>query len=161
MHSECGGLQRWSFSNCSTSGTLCACEVLCVLSSLSPCLPAKPAWWGFALLCRYWRIKSQGLAHTVLFFQEGNFYHLKDRDADIGMRVGLQPMGGARGAHVAYVAFQCLRTCRQLDLCTAPPDVCLLSSAGCAVNMWCVGCNVSAFNEWAAKVLSLGYTVAR
>ncbi|PRW57902.1 DNA mismatch repair Msh6 isoform X2 [Chlorella sorokiniana] len=77
---------------------------------------------------RYWRIKSQGLAHTVLFFQEGNFFHLKDRDADIGMRVGLQAMGGTRGS---------------------------------AANMWCVGCNVSAFNEWAAKVLSLGYTVAR
>lgn len=135
-------------------------EALCVLSSLSPCLPAEPTWWQFASSCRYWRIKSQGLAHTVLFFQEGNFYHLKDRDADIGMRVGLQPMGGARGAHVAGVALQRLRTRRQ-HLCTAQPDVCLLSSAGSAANMWCVGCNVSAFNEWAAKVLSLGYTVAR
>lgn len=33
--------------------------------------------------------------------------------------------------------------------------------AGSAANMWVVGCNVSAFNEWAARVLSLGYTVAR
>ena len=28
----------------------------------------------------------------------GNFYHLKDRDADIGMRVGLSSMGGRRGS---------------------------------------------------------------
>ncbi|KAL4436867.1 hypothetical protein ABPG75_004006 [Micractinium tetrahymenae] len=77
---------------------------------------------------QYWRIKAAGLAHCVLFFQEGNFYHLKDTDADIGMRVGLSAMGGARGS---------------------------------AANMWTVGCNTSAFNEWAAKVLALGYPVAR
>ncbi|KAL4430604.1 hypothetical protein ABPG77_005844 [Micractinium sp. CCAP 211/92] len=77
---------------------------------------------------QYWRVKAAGLAHCVLFFQEGNFYHLKDTDADIGMRVGLSAMGGARGS---------------------------------AANMWTVGCNVSAFNEWAAKVLALGYPVAR
>lgn len=29
---------------------------------------------------------------------EGNFYHLKDLCADIGMRVGLNAMGGARGS---------------------------------------------------------------
>lgn len=32
---------------------------------------------------------------------------------------------------------------------------------GSAPNMWTVGCTVSAFNEWAAKVLALGYAVGR
>lgn len=32
---------------------------------------------------------------------------------------------------------------------------------GSAANMWTVGCNVSAFSEWAAKVLAVGYAVAR
>lgn len=93
------------------------------------CIPASA--FGTDLTgahAQYWRIKSAGLAHCVLFFQEGNFYHLKDTDADIGMRVGLSAMGGARGS---------------------------------AANMWTVGCNTSAFNEWAAKILALGYPVAR
>ncbi|KAL4858267.1 DNA mismatch repair protein Msh6 [Chlorella vulgaris] len=77
---------------------------------------------------QYWRIKRDGCAHMVLFFQEGNFYHLKDRDADVGMQVGLQAMGGSRGS---------------------------------AANMWTVGCVLTAFNEWAAKVLALGYVVGR
>lgn len=42
-----------------------------------------------------------------------------------------------------------------------PADAPSCLPAGSAANMWCVGCNVSAFNEWAAKVLALGYTVAR
>jgi hypothetical protein len=53
---------------------------------------------------------------------------LKDRDADVGMQVGLQAMGGSRGS---------------------------------AANMWTVGCVLTAFNEWAAKVLALGYVVGR
>lgn len=38
---------------------------------------------------------------SVAALLTGNFYHLKDRDADIGMRVGLQAMGGSRGKRTA------------------------------------------------------------
>eukprot|EP00887_Chlorella_sp_A99_P008065 scaffold12.g8065.t1 len=40
--------------------------------------------WG-----QYWRIKQRRM-DEILFFQEGNFYHLYDADAEIGMRLGLQ-----------------------------------------------------------------------
>lgn len=102
----------------------------------------------------------------------GNFFHLKDRDADIGMRVGLQAMGGARGARgrggdgwhgerlmpglVKWRTHQWLAKVAIHRSVHVTPF-----RAGSAANMWVVGCNVSAFNEWAARVLALGYTVAR
>ena len=49
-----------------------------------------------------------------------------DTDADIGLRVGLRPMGAVQDA-----------------------------------NMLRVGCTVSSFATWAAKVLALGYAVGR
>ena len=48
---------------------------------------------GFAR--QYWTIKKD-YHDVVLFVRVGSFYELYDRDADVGLRAGLQPMGSAK-----------------------------------------------------------------
>lgn len=88
---------------------------------------------------QYWKIKKEYM-DVVLFVRVGSFYELYDTDADIGMRIGLNPMGinsptedhqhgnGVNNHHA---------------------------------NMWKVGCHAKSFAHWASLVLAQGYPVGR
>ena len=58
-----------------------------------------------AFVKQFWEIKAKNY-DLVLFVRVGSFYELYDTDADVGLRIGLKPMGAVQKANMWRVGCQ-------------------------------------------------------